>query len=120
LEIEGKVTPILIEVHTPILPTIENLERMLNGKNPLAPWGKEIEIGGKKEEIEFHHREQKPEGPLMVLWQGYHKLMPAEKGEKAMPEQARKLWDVQKEAICKTIAELYLGNWTHAFEQAKK
>jgi len=112
LEIEGKIAPILIEVHTPILPTIENLQELLKGNNPVTPWG---------EPIEFHHKGQKPEGPLMVLWQGYHKLMPAEKGEKAMPKPARYLYEkVQKEAICKAIAELYLGNWTQAFKQAKK
>ena len=48
LEIEGKVTPILIEVHTPIFPTIDNLKRMLAGKNPLAPWGREIKLGKKE------------------------------------------------------------------------
>ena len=123
LEIEGKVTPILIEVHTPILPTIENLERMLAGKNPLTPWEREIKPGEKekKEEIEFHHRQQKAEGPLMVLWQGYHKEMPAEKGEKAMSKDDRSHYEnIQRPNICKAIAELYLGNWTQAFEQAKK
>lgn len=112
LEIEGKVNPILIQVYTPILPTIENLSRMIKGNNPITPWG---------EEIEFHHVQQKAEGPLMVLWQGYHKRIPTERGEKAMPEPDRKHWkEVQRKAICEEIARLYLGNWANAFEQAKK
>lgn len=103
-----------VKVYTPIIPTVDNLRRMIKGNNPISPWGKEIEL---------HHDKQSPAGPLMMVERDYHRRKGAHgllhrlgKGEGLSPQEYA-AYRNQKKAIWKTIAKSYLGKeWAKVFE----
>jgi hypothetical protein len=97
-----------VKVYTPVLPTKENLERMIQGYAPLSPWG---------EKINLHHYEQNPKGPLMMIEEKFHHEVPHYRGGLAKDE--REIYNrIQRPNIYKMAAETYLGKLIEDFKDA--
>jgi len=99
-----------VKVYTPVLPTKENLERMLRGENPISPWGIKVNL---------HHHEQDPKGPLMMMGQSQHQKFSGvvhERGKFLSLEERRRYNRVERPSIWKMTAEAYLGKLTQDFK----
>ncbi len=107
-----------VKVYTPVLPTKENLSRMLgltkeHGKPlaPLSPWGIKINL---------HHYEQDPKGPLMMVEEKFHREVPHPK-EGLSPEDRYRYDEIQRPKVWKMAARAYLGeDLLRDFESAIK
>lgn len=103
-----------VKVYTPVLPTKENLARMLNGENPKSPWGVKVNL---------HHYEQDPKGPLMMMEQTQHQQFSGvihEKGKSLLPEERDRYKRVERSNIWKMAAEAYLSDLIEDFKDAIK
>jgi len=98
-----------VRVYTPVLPTTDNLKRMLNGDAPLSPWHQKVEL---------HHYEQDPKGPLMKVETELHHEVPHPK--EGLTQEERDTYNMQRENIYKMAARAYLGDRLEDFKTAVK
>jgi len=101
-----------VKVYTPVFPTKENLKKMLQGYNPISPWG---------EKVNLHHYQQEAKGPLMMMEASQHQGFSGvihEKGKGLSREERIRYNEIERPNIWKMAAKTYLGeNLTKIFEE---
>jgi len=105
-----------VKVYTPVVPTVDNLRKMLGVNKskcplaPISPWG---------DPIELHHYEQDPKGPLMMVQERFHDEVPHPK--EGLTREERATYNRQRQNIYRMAAEAYLGEeLTEDFKNAIK